>query len=182
MKERIYIYHSHHGTSVIVCILFSKKRNTFFSFIFCSFVRLFFISCLFFQRTSYVWTSEIFQHCPFFHYTHTYHSNFGEFIFFPVLFFLASCCYSQRKAYIYIYRYLCVCVCVYFFYCSIFFPIIESKQTNKDCNCFMSFFLLLLLFSFICHKQEKKQNNKMFWEKKTKQISSDSNETLGNRY
>jgi hypothetical protein len=135
---------------VIVCILFSKKK---FFFFLRSFVRLFFILLLFFSRTSYDWTSEIFQHrrisfsCVI--YTHTIPTLTS--ILLPVLFFLLRVVILKEKR-IYIY------VCVFFFLLlHFFFLVIESKQTNKDCICFMSSFFLSFVTNFKQTRLKTKQ-------------------------
>jgi len=137
---------------VIVCILFSK-----IFFFVRSFVRLFFIS---FSRTSYDWTSEIFQHHPtifssFIIYTHTIPTLAS--ILFPVLFFwLRVVILKEKRIYIY--------VCVYFFLLLHFFSLSSNQNKTKIVSVSCLFFFVHL--SLTLSKQEKKNKTIKCFEKK----------------
>jgi hypothetical protein len=108
---------------VIVCILFSKKKHNSF----CSFVRSFILH-LFFQRTSYDWTSEIFQDRPMFFFLSLYtHIPFQlERLFCSLYFFLLRVVILKEKR-----IYICVRVCVFFFIAPFFsLPSNQNKQTK----------------------------------------------------
>ncbi len=149
---------------MIVCILFSNKK---IFLLFFSFVRLFFISFFFLlllSRTSYVWTSEIFQHYPSLSFSFIIHTHtiptlarlFSSLYFFFSFGFVLL--FSKKSVYIYI----CMCVCVYFFLLLHFFPYHRIKTNKQRLYLFHVFFFFSFFFfrSSVTNFKQTKEKTK----------------------